>query len=61
VERFNREVGKLMQEPAIRERFEAQGLEVAEPMGAETFGAYVRSESERYARLLPAIGMTKQP
>ena len=61
VERFNREVGKLMQEPAIRERFEAQGLEVAEPMGAQAFGAYVRSESERYARLLPAIGMTKQP
>ena len=61
VERFNREVGKLMQEPSIRERFEAQGLEVAEPMGAQAFGAYVRSESERYARLLPAIGMTKQP
>ena len=59
VERFNREVAKLMQEPAIRERFEAQGLEIAEPMSAEAFGAYVRSESERYARLLPSIGMTK--
>jgi tripartite-type tricarboxylate transporter receptor subunit TctC len=59
VERFNREVAKLMQEPAIRERFEAQGLEVAEPMSAEAFGKYVREESARYARLLPAIGMTK--
>ena len=59
VERFNREVAKLMQEPAIRERFEAQGLEVAEPMNAEAFGKYVREESARYGRLLPAIGMTR--
>ncbi|OAI50211.1 hypothetical protein AYO46_10535 [Betaproteobacteria bacterium SCGC AG-212-J23] len=59
VERFNREVAKLMQEAAIRERFEAQGLEVAEPMSAEAFGKYVRDESARYARLLPSIGMTK--
>src|SRR4051812_27525101 len=32
VERLNREVVKVMQEAPIRERFEAQGLEVAEPM-----------------------------
>ena len=59
VMRFNREVAKLMQEPAIRERFEAQGLEVAEPMSAAAFGAYVREESSRYAKLLPAIGLSK--
>jgi hypothetical protein len=28
-------------------------------MSAEAFGKYVREESARYARLLPAIGMTK--
>ena len=59
VMRFNREVAKLMQEPAIRERFEAQGLEVAEPMSAAAFGAYVREESSRYAKLLPAIGLSR--
>jgi tripartite-type tricarboxylate transporter receptor subunit TctC len=59
VMRFNREVAKLMQEPAIRERFEAQGLEVAEPMSAAAFGAYVRSESERYAKIIPEIGLAK--
>jgi tripartite-type tricarboxylate transporter receptor subunit TctC len=52
-------VAKLMQEPAIRERFEAQGLEVASPMNAETFAAYVRAESERYAKLLPQLGLAK--
>ena len=34
----------------IRERFEGQGLDVAEPMSAEAFAAYVRAESERYAK-----------
>jgi tripartite-type tricarboxylate transporter receptor subunit TctC len=60
VARFNREVAKLMQEAAIRERFEAQGLEVAEPMSAQEFGRYVREESSRYARLLPEIGFTSR-
>jgi len=57
VERLNGEVAKLMQEPAIRERFEAQGLEVAPPMTAEEFAAYVRAESARYAKLVPEIGL----
>ncbi|HEX6690533.1 MAG TPA: tripartite tricarboxylate transporter substrate binding protein [Burkholderiales bacterium] len=57
IERLNREVAKLMQEPAIRERFEAQGLEVAPPMTADGFAAYVRAESERYAKLVPQIGL----
>jgi tripartite-type tricarboxylate transporter receptor subunit TctC len=60
VERFNREVAKVMQEPAIRERFEGQGLEVAEPMSAEAFGRYVREESARYAKLVPEIGLTSR-
>jgi len=59
VERFNREVAKLMQEATIRERFEAQGLEVAPPMTPEEFGAYVRAESERYAKVVPQIGLSK--
>ena len=48
-----------MQDPAIRERFEAQGLEVAPPMAPDAFAAYVRSESERYAKIVPEIGLSK--
>ena len=59
VMRFNREVAKLMQDPAIHERFELHGLEIAEPMSADAFAAYVRAEYERYAKLLPEIGMVK--
>ena len=59
VERLNRVMATLMQDAAIRERFEAQGLEVAPPMSPEVFAAYVRSESERYAKLIPEIGLAK--
>jgi len=59
LERLNREVVKLMQDPTVRERFEAQGLEVAPPMTPDAFAAYVRSESERYAKLIPEIGLSK--
>jgi tripartite-type tricarboxylate transporter receptor subunit TctC len=59
LERLNREVAKLMQEATVRERFEAQGLEVAPPMSPDAFAAYVRSESERYAKIVPEIGLSK--
>jgi tripartite-type tricarboxylate transporter receptor subunit TctC len=59
LERLNREVTKLMQDATVRERFEAQGLEVAPPMTPDAFAAYVRSESERYAKLIPQIGLSK--
>ena len=59
LERLNREVAKLMQDATVRERFEAQGLEVAPPMTPDAFAAYVRSESERYAKIVPEIGLAK--
>jgi len=59
IERFNREVARIMADPAIRERFEAQGLEVAPPMSPDEFATYVRAESARYARLVPEIGLQR--
>jgi len=57
IERLNREVVKLVQEPAVRERFNALAVEMAEPMSPEAFTAYVRAESERYAKLIPELGI----
>ena len=57
IERLNREVAKLMQEPAVRERFNALAVEMAEPMSPKAFTAYVRAESERYAKLIPELGI----
>jgi tripartite-type tricarboxylate transporter receptor subunit TctC len=59
-ERLNREVIKLMQEPAVLERFRALAVDLAEPMTPQQFAAYVRSEYERYGKLLPELGLGKR-
>jgi len=57
VERLNREVIRVMQEPQVRDRFKALAVELAEPMTPEQFSAYVKGEHERYARLIPELGI----
>ena len=59
VERINREVLKVMQEPAVLARFKVLAVDLAPAMTPEAFSAYVRAESERYAKLLPEIGIGK--
>jgi tripartite-type tricarboxylate transporter receptor subunit TctC len=57
IERLNREVIRLMQEPQVRERFKALAVELAEPMTPAGFAAYVKSEYDRYAKLIPELGI----
>ena len=57
IERLNREVIRLMQEPQVRERFKALAVELAEPMTPAEFAAYVKTEYERYAKLIPELGI----
>jgi tripartite-type tricarboxylate transporter receptor subunit TctC len=57
IERLNREVIRLMQEPQVRERFKALAVELAEPMTPAEFAAYVKGEYERYAKLIPELGI----
>jgi tripartite-type tricarboxylate transporter receptor subunit TctC len=57
VERLNREVQRVMKEPAVLERFKALAVNIAEPMTPEQFGAYVRAQSARYAKLLPELNI----
>ncbi len=57
VQRINQEVNKVMQEAAIRERFNALAVDIAESMTPEAFAAYVHAESERYAKILPQLGI----
>ena len=57
VERRNREVIRVMQEALVRERFKALAVDLAEPMTPGEFAAYVKSEHERYAKLIPELGI----
>jgi tripartite-type tricarboxylate transporter receptor subunit TctC len=59
IERLNREVIKLTQEPAVADRFKALAVDMAEPMTPQQFAAYVRAESERYAKLIPELGIAR--
>ena len=59
IERLNAEVQKAMKEPAVRERFVALAVDVAEPMTPEAFAAYVKAQSERYSKLIPELGISQ--
>ena len=57
IERLNREVIRVMQEPVVRDRFKALAVDLAEPMTPEQFAAYVRAEHDKYSRLIPELGI----
>ncbi len=60
IERLNREVIKVMQEPVVLDRFKALAVDLAEPMSPQAFASYVRGEYDRYAKLVPELGIKPQ-
>ena len=59
MERLNQAVLKAMQDPAVRERFKTLAVDLAEPMTPDQFAAYVRSQYQRYAKLIPELGISR--
>ena len=57
VERLAGEVTRIVRLPEVRERLNAQGAEPA-PLGADDFGAFVKSEIEKWAKVVAATRMT---
>jgi tripartite-type tricarboxylate transporter receptor subunit TctC len=57
IERLNREVIRVMQEPVVLDRFRALAVDLADPMTPDQFAAYVRGEHQRYAKLIPELGI----
>ena len=59
VARWNIEVGKILTSPDLKGRFINEGLE---PMGGtqEEFTKFIRSEIEKYAKVVVATGMKPQ-
>ena len=59
VARLNTETDKALKSPDIKERFTNEGLE---PMGGtpEAFTKFIRSEIDKYAKVIKAAGIAKQ-
>jgi tripartite-type tricarboxylate transporter receptor subunit TctC len=57
--RINAEVEKIIKGPELRERFVNDGLD---PIGGspESFGAFIRAEIDKYAKVISAAGIPKQ-
>ncbi len=55
VSRLNDEINKVLAEPDLRARFEAEGSAV-EPMTAARFESFVRAEIDKYAKLVRTSG-----
>lgn len=59
IERVNAEVNRAMQAPAIRNRFETLGCEPAGGSAA-AFGAYFKSEIEKWGKVIRSAGVRLQ-
>ncbi len=59
LERLNQAVLKAMQDGAVRERFKTLAVDLADPMTPQQFAAYVRSEHQRYSKLIPELGISR--
>jgi len=56
VGRLNREVVKTLEAADVRERYAGMGVEPA-PSTPERAAAYLKSETEKYAKVVKAIGL----
>lgn len=59
VGRLNGEIVKIMQTPEMQQKMEVEGAKFSATT-PEQFGAFVRSESEKWAKVIKAAGITMQ-
>jgi tripartite-type tricarboxylate transporter receptor subunit TctC len=59
VAKLNREINAVLLEPAVKARLLENGAEVT-PMSSEEFTGFVHAESEKYARIVKAAGVTPE-
>jgi tripartite-type tricarboxylate transporter receptor subunit TctC len=59
VTRLNNEINAIIGTPALRARLDQEGAE-ATPMTPAVFGAFIRSEVERWDKVIKAAGVTAQ-
>ena len=58
VKRLAAAIAQAVRDPGFREQFEALGMIVPEPMGPQTFAAYIKAEQAKWAPLIKAKKIT---
>ena len=59
IDRLNHEMVKLLKSPEVRDRLIADGTDPA-PTTPEEFGAYIKSETEKWTKVIKAAGIKPQ-
>ena len=59
IDRLNQEMVKLLKSPDVRDRLIADGADPA-PTTPEEFGAYIKSETEKWTKVIKAAGIKPQ-
>jgi tripartite-type tricarboxylate transporter receptor subunit TctC len=59
IDRLNKEINKVIEDPDVKARLEAAGAVVA-PMAADQFNDFVQNESKKYLRVIKQTGVTSQ-
>jgi tripartite-type tricarboxylate transporter receptor subunit TctC len=59
VEKLSGEIVRIMRTPEVRERLNTQGAEPS-PLAADEFAPFVKSELEKWAKVVAATGMTAE-
>jgi len=57
IRRMHSEISKAVQQSDMRERFIQQGVEIIASSSPEEASAFIKSETEKYARLVRAVGI----
>jgi tripartite-type tricarboxylate transporter receptor subunit TctC len=55
--RLNREIAKAVQQPELRSRFLAQGVELTASESPEQFTEFIRQQVDRFAKLVHDVGI----
>jgi tripartite-type tricarboxylate transporter receptor subunit TctC len=59
VARLNREINAILTEPDLKARLLEDGAEVT-PISIDQFSGFVRSESDKYVRIIAETGLTSE-
>ena len=57
VDRYSREIIKIMYTPEVEERAKQQGFRVA-PKGSQDFGVFLKAEIDRWSRIIKTAKIT---